>query len=352
MFRRPGTIDGSNAGTPNSDIVRVDRAYFDWRSLGGSKWYLSVGRRPSTYGPPLEMREAELRQGTPAGHVVNYQFDGITLGYNLSDWLPGNTFRFCYGLGFESGFGGDDQLRAPADRLDDVHFGGINWDLYNTDEMKIQATILGAWGVTDGFSGLVVMPANPVTGDSTPPMVMRYSPSANLGDIYLANFLVERHESAFSWFFSGALMESKADPVTTPFGGLFSDPFETPVDQDGWSIYAGVQVPVASSSLLGFEYNHGSEHWFNFTQGADDLVAAKLATRGNAYEAYWIKEFRPGLGRSRANLRFGAIYYDYEYSGSGWHVGRPKSSTRYRSSPSRPTLMPSTFACPCWSNSS
>jgi hypothetical protein len=318
------TLDGSNAGVPNSDILRVDRAYFDWRNIGGSKWYLSVGRRPSTNGPPLEMRDAELRQGTPLGHVVNYQFDGITLGRSL-DWLPGNTFRFCYGVGFESGFGNAEQLTAPADRLNDVHMGGINWDIYNTDEMLIQATVMGAFGVTDGFNGLIVLPADPVTGDAVPaPIVMRYTPSANLGDIYLADLLIERNEPGFSWFFSGAYMQSKADGVTTPFGGLFSDPFEAPEDQDGWSVYAGVRVPVASSSYLGLEYNQGSEYWFNFTQGADDIVASKLATRGSAYEAYWIKEFKIGLGRARTNLRLGAIYYDYEYSGSGWHVGRPK----------------------------
>lgn len=319
------TVDGSNAGTPNSDILRVDRAYFDWKNLGGSKWYLSMGRRPATYGPPLHIRDNELRQGTPNGHVVNYQFDGITVGYDMSHVLPGNTFRFCYGLGFESGFGSADQLRAPADRLKDVHLGGINWDLYNTEEMHIQVTALGAFDVTDGFNGLIVMPADPVTGSSVPaPVVMRYSPSANLGDIYMADILLEREEMYVTWFVSYAYMKSQPNDETTPFGGLFCDPFEVPEDQDGWSVYAGARIPVGSRGHIGVEYNHGSQYWFNFTQGADDLVASKLATRGDVFEAYWIKGFSPGLGRARANLRLSAMYYDYEYSGSGWHVGASK----------------------------
>jgi len=319
------TLDGTNAGTPNSDIVRVDRAYFSWKKLAGSKWYLSIGRRPSTYGPPYHIRDNELRQGTPNGHVVNYQFDGITLGYNLNHWLPGNTFRLCYGVGFESGFGSGDQLKAPADRLSDTQLGGINWDIYNTDEMNIQMTAFGAWNVTDGFNGLVVLPADPLSGNSiNAPVVLRYTPSANLGDMYLMDILLERHEMNFSWFLSYAYTQSQPNPVTTPFGGMFSDPFETPEDQSGSSIYAGIRMPLGNSSHVGLEYNHGSEYWFNFSQGADDIIGSKLATRGDVFEAYWIHGFNKGLGRARANLRLSAMYYDYEYSGSGWHVGAPK----------------------------
>jgi hypothetical protein len=318
------TLDGTDLGVPNSDIVRVERAYFNWTDIGGSKWYLSIGRRPSTGGPPMHIREGELRQGTPAGHVVSFQFDGITLGYDWSGWLPGNAFRFCYGVGFESGFGSADQLQAPADRMDDVHLGGINWDIYNTDTMRIQTTILGAWDVTDGFNGLLVLPADPVSGNPiNAPVVLRYTPSAHLGDIYLGNAVLERDEGPITWFVSYAHMEAKADDVTTPFGGLFSDPFDTPEDRSGWSAYAGVRFPVGSG-YLGLEYNHGSKYWFNFTQAADDLVYSKLATRGDVYEGYWIHEFKEGLGRARAKFRLGAQYYEYDYSGSGWQVGAPK----------------------------
>ena len=46
-------IDGSTSGVPNSDQLRVERAFFSWNDIGGSKLYLSIGRRPSTEGPPL-----------------------------------------------------------------------------------------------------------------------------------------------------------------------------------------------------------------------------------------------------------------------------------------------------------
>ena len=63
-------VDGTTAQVPNSDIVRVDRAYFTWKNLFDSPLYLSIGRRPSTGGPPLQLREGTLREGTPLGLAV------------------------------------------------------------------------------------------------------------------------------------------------------------------------------------------------------------------------------------------------------------------------------------------
>jgi Protein of unknown function (DUF3373) len=313
-------IDGTTASVPNSDVVRVERAYLDWKNLGGSNWYLSLGRRPSTAGPPTEIRDDRLRGGTPLGHVVDFQFDGATIGYVFKR-MPGAIYRFCYGVGFESGFGNADQLQAPADRLRDVHLGGFNLDLYASDRMLLQATILRAFNVTDGFNGLVVMPVDPVTGIPTPgPAVIRFTPSANLGDIDLGALLMERHDGPVNWFVSIAGMKSHADDVTTPFGGLFSDPFETPQDRSGSSVYAGARYEFPNQkSQIGVEYNHGSKYWFNFTHAADDLVLSKLATRGSVWEVY----YNQAIG-SKAQFRLSALDYRYDYSGSGWHLGAPK----------------------------
>lgn len=316
-------IDGTSTSVPNSDAIRVDRAYFDWKRIADTGLYLSIGRRPSSSGPPLEIRENRLRGGTPLGHVVDFQFDGVTAGYVFdSEKVPGLIVRFCYGLGYESGFGSGAELRAPADRLKDVHFGGFNVDLYSTDRMFVQATALRAWRVTDGFNGLVVMPVDPVSGNPTAgPAVMRYTPSANLGDIDLGALLVERHDGPVHAFASVAGMKTHPNGTTTPFGGLLSDPFSVPESHGAWSVYAGLRFDVTKSSTqLGFEYNHGSQYWFNFTQAADDIVGSKLATRGNAYEAYLSQV----IGKYLA-LRLSGVRYDNQYSGSGWHVGEPKA---------------------------
>jgi TolA-binding protein len=312
--------DGTTVGVPNSDIVRVDRAYFDWNHIADSGLYLSLGRRPSSGGPPTEIREGRLRAGTPLGHVVDYQFDGVTVGYSFKK-MPGATYRFCYGLGYESGFGSGDQLQSPSSRLKDVHFGGANLDLYSSDRMFVQATALRAWNVTDGFNSLVVMPVNPVTGNASPgPAVMRYTPEANLGNIDLAGGAVERFDGRVTWFASFAGMTTHPENVTTPFGGLLTDPFSTPESHDAWSVYTGARFDVPNGKTqIGGEYNYGSKYWFNFTQSGDEIMLSKLATRGNVYEAYLNQQ----VGKSM-QLRVSAIDYHYNYSGSGWHVGEPK----------------------------
>jgi hypothetical protein len=315
-------IDGTTTSVPNSDVVRVDRAYFDIEHIGGSGLYLSLGRRPSSGGPPTEIRENRLRGGTPLGHVVDFQFDGATLGYVFdSEKMPGSILRFCYGLGYESGFGSADQLKAPADRLKDAHFGGFNVDVLSTDRSFIQATVLRAWNVTDGFNGLVVMPADPVTGNPAPgPAVMRFTPSANLGDISLAAGTLERSDGPVKWFGSVAGMWSSPENITTPFGGLFTDPFDVPTSHDAWSIYTGLRYDFSDGNTqIGGEYNYGSKYWFNFTQAADDIVLSKLATRGSVFEAYFNRQFG-----KYTQLRVSGLQYWYDYSGSGWHLGAPK----------------------------
>jgi hypothetical protein len=314
-------IDGTTAGVPNSDQLRVERAYFSWNNIANSKLYLSIGRRPSTGGPPLNYRQDELRGGTPSGALIDYQFDGITVGYKFSENM---IWRLCWGLGYESGFGNGDLLKMPQDRLKDTHFLGANLDLWNSDTTLIQATYAHAFNVTDGFNGLMVLPTNPLTGDPVPaPVVMRYTPSANLGGIHLFGMNASRRAKAFDFYASGNLSATRPNGVTTPFGGLLSDPFETPVNHSGYMALGGVRFNAPwndGRTKLGFEFNHGSQYWFNFAQASDDIIAPKTNTRGSVFEAYLTH---------RINERFifkgDYIKYVYDYSGSGWHVGAPKA---------------------------
>ena len=311
-------IDGNTSTVPNSDILRVERAYFDWDNIGGTALYLSIGRRPSTGGPPMNLRQGEMRGGTPMGSLIDFQFDGITAGYHLSDT---STVRLCYGRGFESGFGNGQQLQQPADRLKDADFLGLNWDIYNSDEMLIQTTVARAFNLTDGFNGLIVLPNNPITGAPVGgPVVMRFTPSANLGDMDIAGIVLQRRDGPVDWFVNVNYDKSHPNGVTGPFGGLFSDPFEVPKEHSGTMYYAGARYSFNDGrTMVGAEYNHGSQYWFNFTPSQDDIIAPKTATRGHVIEAYVIHKINP-----RFLVRLGYIDYTYDYSGSGWHIGSPK----------------------------
>jgi hypothetical protein len=313
---QPGSIniDGTTASVPNSDIVRVERAYFTWHS---PKIYLSIGRRPSTGGAPMNFRNDEPRGGSPIGTVVNYQFDGITFGWHINDK---STFRLCYGIGYESGFGSAEVLKRPEDRLKDASFFGINWDLWNTEDLFVQVSALRAFDLTDGFNGLVVLPVDPVTGQDVPPAVIRYTPSATLGDISWASVVAIIHPGPFDLFATYSYMESDPNDVTTPFGGLFSDPFDTPEKQDGDMIYIGARYNLPNGKTkIGLEYNKGSEYWFNWGVAEDTMFAPKTSVRGQVYELYLTHRIK-----NKFILKLDYINYDWDYSGSGWHMGAPK----------------------------
>lgn len=311
-------IDGNTAGVPNSDILRVERAYFDWKDIGGSSFYISIGRRPSTAGPPMNLRQDELRGGTPMGALIDFQFDGITVGYHLAEQ---STFRLCYGRGYESGFGNGEVLKQPADRLKDVDFFGINWDIWSDDSMLIQTTVARAFNISDGFNGLIVLPNNPLTGQPVgAPVVMRFTPSANLGNMDIAGLVIQRTDGPFDWFVNVDYVKSHPDNVTTPFGGLYSDPFDTPAPHSGSMIYVGGRYTLPNEkTMIGLEYNRGSKYWFNFTPAQDDIIAPKTNTRGKVFEAYLIHHIA-----KKFLVKLDYINYDYEYSGSGWHLGAPK----------------------------
>lgn len=313
-------VDGTTSRVPTGDMIRVERAFFTWNKIGGLPLYVSIGRRPSTDGPPLNYREDELRGGTPSGALFDYQYDGVTVGYHVTSKT---ALRVCYGMGYTSGFGNGQLLESPADRLKSVHLMGAMADLYETDKTFVQVLVAHAWNVTDGFNGLMVLPYNPLTGDAiSAPVVMRYTPSANLGGIGLYGIVLEKRLRQFDTYFSANIDSLRPNGKTTPFGGLGSDPFETPTDHNGYMFYAGVRYNVPQNdgrTKLGFEFNHGSKYWFNFAQAEDDILAPKTSARGDVYEAYLTHRIT-----SRFILKADYQRFNYEWSGSGWHIGAPK----------------------------
>lgn len=350
------TMDGTNSGNTSGDFLRVERAYFDWKNIGGSNFYLSIGRRPSTYGPPTQYRENEMRGGTPSGHLVNFNFDGITVGYKLGKitGVEGQVVRFCYGQGFESEFG-NGSLFAEAD-LEDTHLGGFNIDAINDGTNFLQITLFGAKDIADSFKGLAVLPFADNNGDGIPEgmnrgaFISRFQGQETIGDMLLGGIGFSREEmNGVNWFVSGAWTRTLGNNKFNPMGlgGLLADAVPVmevtnissnlagePVidleftgnyvtegldeDRDGYSAYVGIQVP-APLGKFGLEYNYGSKYWTPFTQAQDDVIGSKLATRGHVGEAYYIFDVNPKMF-----IKVGALYYDYEYTGSGSPVGLPK----------------------------
>jgi hypothetical protein len=351
-------MDGTSSGRPSGDSLHVERAFFNWKDIAGSDFYLSIGRRPSTYGPPTNYRENELRGGTPSGHLVNFNFDGFTIGYHLSEitGMEGQSVRFCYGQGFESEYGNGSLFNDDITKnLDDTHLGGFNIDIFNDGKTLVQATLFRAQDVVDGFTGTFAFPTQlaeffaPVMYtdlQSMPTMNfnVRYTPSTVIGNInLLALGLTREEDNGFTWFGSVGMTQLESNGKAGMFGGMGTDaiytfvpidPLDDPMDpttpmkidsirgeddatQEGYGVYVGIQVP-APMGKFGLEYNYGSKYWTPFTQAQDDLVGSKLSTRGHVGEAYYLFDINP-----RAFIKIGGLYYDYEYTGSGSPVGKP-----------------------------
>ena len=343
------TMDGTDGGNTTGDFLRVERAYFDWKDIGGSNLYLSIGRRPSTYGPPGQYRENEMRGGTPSGHLVNFNFDGITAGYKLGEHtgVEGQVVRFCYGQGFESQVGNGELYGDTTTK--DTHLGGFNVDVINDGTNFVQLTAFAALDVVDGFKGTFAFPTQ-LAAIFAPTMyqdmqkfpnfnfVTRYQPASVIGDIMLAGIGAAREEdNGLNYFGSLGWTQLRPNGKAGLFGGMGSDAvFEAQLNadesqiimmparaenddnHDGYGIYAGVQIP-APAGKLGLEYNYGSKYWAPFTQAQDDMLGSKLATRGHVGEAYYIFDINPNMF-----IKVGGLYYDYEYTNSGSPVGKPQ----------------------------
>ena len=333
------TFDGNTSSLPHGDTIRLERAYFNYLfDTETVPINLSVGRRPSTEGPPLEYRNNSEEGGSPLATIINWQFDGASLNFGLEDatGIPGAALKLCYGVGFEGDWGNSSSLASNQPQVDDVHMYGLITDFYDNDVTSVVATYAHASGITDGFTGLTVMPYI-VSVDAggaynfvpnTGGFVSRIEPMTEIGDWDAASLLLRTNTAEkfadFDLFLAGSWSHTNPSDVSRiPFYqmmgmGLLSSSGELE-SQDGYSVYTGIVWNTPWRSRLGLEYNWGSQYWFNMTGAEDSLVGSKLAARGQVWEAYWHQQ----IFKNTFFVTLGGQYYDYEYSGSGNPLGAP-----------------------------
>ena len=333
-------MDGNTSSLPHGDTIRLERAYFVYSDyVDDIPISFSLGRRPSTYGPPLEYGNYSLEQGSPLSTIINWQFDGASLNFGLEEvtGVPGAAFKLCYGVGFEGDWGNTYSLENTRSDVEDVHMFGFIATLFDNDDFSAVLNYAHAWDITDGFTGLTVMPFSVTKNDdgtytfekNTGGYVSRVQPSTEIGDWDAASLLLRTNlypyiEKDIDLFL--ATSWSHTDP-----SGISANPFYEILGQgllssngdlesrNGYSIYTGALFPMPFDGRLGLEYNWGSKYWFNFTGAEDSIVGSKLATRGSVYEGYYILP----VFRNNFFLKLGSRYYDYEYTGSGNPLGKP-----------------------------
>jgi hypothetical protein len=320
---RVGVFDGTLGHVPSTSYLNVDRVYATWSNIADKEMWLSVGRRPSTGGAPSNLRNNTAVRpgngGTPS-LLVDYAFDGVTLGYAPDiDALPGAYAKFCYGRGLETGF-----TNSSGNSLADTDMVGISLVPIDTDPLRVWLQWNRGMNIFDAPTMNNTYFGNTVA-------------KTNLGDIdWLGIGFMTTHKNIGPGTLQvfGDLGMSVTHPnsnVSAQFGfqGLMSGAFfspEAPTGKTGTAYALGVRYDLPSKSKFGLEWNHGSKDWITFAPAADDMWTAKVGTRGDVVEAYWIQELdRQPISSyvSKAFFRVGVQYYKFDYTGSNNWVGAP-----------------------------
>lgn len=343
-------FDGASTRQPSDSALRVDRAFVNWNNIGGQPIWFSVGRRPTSDGPPAQLRlGVDQRMATPV-NFMDYPFDGLSIGYAYTNLLgvedmPGRV-RFCYGRGFESG------PTEDGNGMKDVDFAGLSWDVYKSGNrfLNIQSFAgLDMFNVPDGITFPNPLEYDKYKNDAnytnTADFVYDVTDSDSnlildrqtMGNIYHTSMVFMDKIESLNYFFSAGWSRTDPRGVDEIGTGLLSSWWDEPQSKDGYSVYAGIRYDVPDSRMkLGLEYNYGTKNWIAFTPGHDDMYQSKLATRGSVYEAYMIYDLPTGEALSKyakTFLRLGFQHYDYEYTGSGFWLGEPVKITDVANDP-------------------
>jgi len=343
---RVGVFDGTIGHVPSDSKLNVDRAYATWSNILDQPIWFSVGRRPSTNGAPTNLKANTARPGnggTPA-LLVDYAFDGMTLGYAPDiEFLPGFYAKVCYGRGFESGY------KAVGNEVKDTDMLGVAVIPVDTDPLRVWLQWNRGFNIFDNpeiaqsaFSAPGLVAAMGATGPYFSGMA--YNAAGGMINI---PFSASKNLGVIDWFGAGAMTTLKkvgpgdlnafadfglsvthANDNEGMMGGMMSDPGQGKApDRTGFGIYAGLRYDLPSKTKIGFEYNYGSKYWITMAPAADDMWTGKVATRGHVFEPYVIQELNLKPVSSffaKAFFKLGYQYYDFEYTGSGNWVGDPK----------------------------
>ncbi|MBU1234451.1 MAG: DUF3373 family protein [Proteobacteria bacterium] len=337
------TMDGNVSSVGSDSALRVERAFFTYfGDMGEVPYHFSLGRRPALGGAPAEFSTASMVGGSPMAHGINWQFDGASLGFGLNNvtGIPGANFKLCWGVGFESGIGsGNSYSMSYSSDVDDMQFAGWIANLYESENTKIVNMYAHAFDVTDGFTGLVVMPFTVNGFDfnndgaydqyqmnmNSGGYISRTEATANIGSLDIVTLLGQSKIKDVGFFVDLALSHARPsglsmNPMMQFLGtdALLNSNGEQN-DRSGYSVWAGVKTELPWEGTIGFEYNWGSQYWLGFTGGEDNVAGSKLATRGSVYEIF----YNQPMIEKKLTLSLGAQYYDYAYSGSGNPMGEP-----------------------------
>ena len=303
---------------PSESGIFVERAYVDWTVLSGEvPFVLTIGRQPSSDGPSHQFKDNTVRKATYSALSFDGAADGVVATANLQkiSGIEGMALRVGYGKGYQADTSYTYVGNSGA--INDTDVIGAFFDTgLGINGSLLQVSAVGAIDVVSNVPG-----DNQTIGDiMLYTAMLEFTNVANSGLDIFAHYAISQATPNGEF----SLMNTSIAPGLTnpPLGLLTSTPGDTE-QKDGSAYWVGARYTVPFEAMnnpkIGVEYNYGSENWFSFTQGSNDLTN-KLATRGSATEVYYIQPIN-----RYAHLRLGAQMIDYEYTGSGYQIGAPMS---------------------------
>lgn len=301
------TIDWIANENAYDDSIRVRTAYFLWQDtqfMGlDMPWTFSVGRRPSTNGSLVNLRDDDVAS-SPLGHTINVEFDGASSQFTLNK-ATGTSVKLCLGRGMSNA--APKFTSTPyAENITanpDMDIVGLIFTPYDDKQYKFSSMYYYANNLID-----VADYTDPNQGFDT-------VGGLHNGTAYFAAKGIGKNLGAFlddtTIFASFALSHTDPKEAQSMLGSTDA--------KTGTSFWVGTQFPslLTEDGKWGLEYNHGSKYWRNITYGEDTNIGSKLAARGDAYEAY----FTEYLVDDILSMQLRYTYIDYKYSGSNGFFG-------------------------------
>ena len=294
------------------DTLKVREAYWLWTpTVGGFGTTLSVGRRPATNGYLINLRDDDKAK-SPQGHIINMEFDGLSASIKLDRYVSGSYLKLCLGRGltnartrFDSQ-GLDYAKDGSADKLDNMDLVGVLAKLYDDGQYSAMATY---------YRGFNVPGLKDTNASGTPDTLKSLG---NMDGAALSFQMQGVGDMINDFLDETILFASVAWSQTRPDGETMLGSLDK---KSGYSYWLGAQVPNMTGGKFGLEFNHGSKYWRPFTYGEDTMIGSKMATRGEAYEAYWTQPIIKKDGKNIFSMQIRYTYLDYDYTGSNGFFG-------------------------------
>ncbi len=305
------------------DTLRVRSAYFFYQDdefLGTDiPWTISVGRRPSTQGHLISLRDDD-KASSPLAHTVNVEFDGASAKFGTEELigLDGSYFKLCAGRGMseaEPRLGTTTPYAGGGAETNNIDMIGIIVVPYDDKQYSTGFQYTYANNLIDitnpGFTALGAPDPTGASYDNT---------MQTVGGLHTATAFAMVNGIGEGWsdfLDDSTLFVSGAMSKTDPYAG--KQMIGSPDSETGYSYWIGTQFPslISDEGRWGAEFNHGSQYWRPITYGEDTLVGSKIAARGNAYELYFTEPLVDDI--LTFQLRY--TYIDYDYTGSNGFFG-------------------------------